>query len=548
MDSPGTSYYLLRWSDHVSNYAEMFLTLREQEEFVDCSIACEDGIVGAHRLVLAGCSSYMRDLLKHSNNPHPIIFLLDISRSTVLLLMEFIYRGQAHIPHSRLGQLVKLGKALKIKGLSQVFLPGRREPPSPQIPRLHGVPDSVCEAVDVSDKPNESTHLNGNTPGSPSSSLLHSEKDFTAGESNQKDMNSKEVSNGSRNEIHNLSRNKENAHIANTSAPESCESDSDKSDEERLTGRNNINVTQMKNSKSRNSSNTVCSENTNLNQASASPKASYTPKPKSKKVTQEKNPKPNSESRMEEKTQNSPMPKNKKNIVDQSASSVSVKKQLEFDKSGTPSKAKKSVESNHSSPSKRDALSSAKKRSRESSESSEAREASPIDKKKKSSKDQPKVKPPVYKANKLVTQKKMTMYSKKAKVDLATYALKNGLEASKRYALTKYGVKIRSKSLEKLISLYGGVAKMKMKGLNNPSTSGVEFVKTMRGGEKLLFEGYAYNVDRIRESKTYWRCTNRMSNCNASITTIDHMISRPPPKHSHPPTPIGKQVLKVKKK
>ena len=29
-DSDCSSYYLLRWSDHISNYADIFLTLREE--------------------------------------------------------------------------------------------------------------------------------------------------------------------------------------------------------------------------------------------------------------------------------------------------------------------------------------------------------------------------------------------------------------------------------------------------------------------------------------------------------------------------------------
>lgn len=136
---------MLRWSDHITNYAEIFLTLREEEEFIDCSIACNDGIVGAHKLVLAGCSPYLRDLLKRSNNPHPIIFLVDVARSTVLLLMEFIYRGQAHIPHDRLHDLVALGKSMQIKGLSQIQLQSKWSSVRRDIPRLHGVSDATLE-------------------------------------------------------------------------------------------------------------------------------------------------------------------------------------------------------------------------------------------------------------------------------------------------------------------------------------------------------------------------------------------------------------------
>lgn len=123
MASSAHSQYLLRWNDHLTNYGDILFSLREQEEFVDCSIACEDGLVGAHRVVLAGCSSYLRDLFARIHNPHPVIFLLNTPRSLVLMLMEFIYRGQVHIPQHRLQQLVVLGQALKIKGLTQIMMP-----------------------------------------------------------------------------------------------------------------------------------------------------------------------------------------------------------------------------------------------------------------------------------------------------------------------------------------------------------------------------------------------------------------------------------------
>lgn len=73
----------------------------------------------------------------------------------------------------------------------------------------------------------------------------------------------------------------------------------------------------------------------------------------------------------------------------------------------------------------------------------------------------------------------------------------------------------------------------------------MEFIKTERGGKKLLFEGYAYIIDRTRESKTYWRCAY-CNNCNARLTTIDKVISRTPSEHSHPPAPIENRALKVK--
>lgn len=40
--------------------------LREQEEFVDVTLACEGQQVSAHKVVLSACSPYFRSLLKVS--------------------------------------------------------------------------------------------------------------------------------------------------------------------------------------------------------------------------------------------------------------------------------------------------------------------------------------------------------------------------------------------------------------------------------------------------------------------------------------------------
>lgn len=518
MESPNTSYYLLRWSDHIANYAEMFLTLREQEEFVDCSIACEDGIVGAHRLVLAGCSTYIRDLLKRSSNPHPIIFLLDVSRSTVLLLMEFIYRGQAHIPHSRLRQLVKLGKALKIKGLSQVFLPESCEQLHPQIPRLHGYPDPVCAVEDVFDKPSGGTHLNNSSQESFISTPLPSEKEFPARDSTHKDVNHKGQSDHSQKENHNMSG--IHNHIDEGGiTPDECEDDREESLEEISVEENSKTVSEMT-SRSLHSAGTVTSEKVAVSQTSKTPEANYIPKPKSKQIIQEKPPKPSSESKQKPLTptskqniEKSPKPKSKKDFED---SPAKAKKRLGFDQPESPSTANKKLKPNHSP--------SPNKKNLENGKSKEDRRASPRVEKKKNSKQHQKVKPPAYKVKKIPLQAQSKLYGRKqAKIELAAYALKYGFEASQRYASTKYGVKIRSKSLEKLVSMYSGLAKMKMKGLTNESISSLKRPVGRPRKHPIMIEGISggsgLDVDQLSSSIT----ENKME---ASVTERENIPSK----------------------
>lgn len=57
------------WRGGVAGVSWLFVScreLREQEEFVDVTLACEGQQVSAHKVVLSACSPYFRSLLKVS--------------------------------------------------------------------------------------------------------------------------------------------------------------------------------------------------------------------------------------------------------------------------------------------------------------------------------------------------------------------------------------------------------------------------------------------------------------------------------------------------
>ena len=56
----------LRWSDFPHSLAATFRSLKEEEDFVDVTLACSGQQFTAHRVVLSACSPYFRQLLKVS--------------------------------------------------------------------------------------------------------------------------------------------------------------------------------------------------------------------------------------------------------------------------------------------------------------------------------------------------------------------------------------------------------------------------------------------------------------------------------------------------
>lgn len=58
--------YSLRWNDFHSSILSSFRHLRDEEDFVDVTLACDSRSFTAHKVVLSACSPYFRRLLKVS--------------------------------------------------------------------------------------------------------------------------------------------------------------------------------------------------------------------------------------------------------------------------------------------------------------------------------------------------------------------------------------------------------------------------------------------------------------------------------------------------
>jgi len=63
-----TQHFCLRWNNYQSSITSAFENLRDDEAFVDVTLACEGRSIKAHRVVLSACSPYFRELLKVSAN------------------------------------------------------------------------------------------------------------------------------------------------------------------------------------------------------------------------------------------------------------------------------------------------------------------------------------------------------------------------------------------------------------------------------------------------------------------------------------------------
>ncbi|XP_014203277.1 protein abrupt isoform X2 [Copidosoma floridanum] len=118
--SSGEQQYSLRWNDYHSSIVNSFRHLRDEEDFVDVTLACDNSSFTAHKVVLSACSPYFRKLLKANPCQHPIVILRDVSSSDMESLLRFMYHGEVHVGQEQLTAFIKTAQMLQVRGLADV--------------------------------------------------------------------------------------------------------------------------------------------------------------------------------------------------------------------------------------------------------------------------------------------------------------------------------------------------------------------------------------------------------------------------------------------
>ena len=72
----------LKWNDFQENVNAAFGSLREDNEFADVTLACEDGQLG----------NWWKK--KH---PHPLVYMRGVKFEDLLAIADFLYLGEADI-------------------------------------------------------------------------------------------------------------------------------------------------------------------------------------------------------------------------------------------------------------------------------------------------------------------------------------------------------------------------------------------------------------------------------------------------------------------
>ena len=114
-----TEKFSLKWNDFQNNITSTFQSLREDSDFADVTLACQDGQqVKAHKVILSASSPFFKNLLKINTHPHPLIVMKGIKVKDLAAIVDFIYFGETQIYQEHLDTFLGIAEDLKLKGLS----------------------------------------------------------------------------------------------------------------------------------------------------------------------------------------------------------------------------------------------------------------------------------------------------------------------------------------------------------------------------------------------------------------------------------------------
>ena len=134
--------FCLRWNDFENNISNSFRELRDDKDFFDVTLACDDNQLKAHKVILSACSPFFRSVLKKNPHPHPLLYLKGVKYEDILLVLNFMYHGEVSVAQEDLNTFLAVAEDLKVKGLTQnndkTSKQKRQEPPTTTIKRPQG--------------------------------------------------------------------------------------------------------------------------------------------------------------------------------------------------------------------------------------------------------------------------------------------------------------------------------------------------------------------------------------------------------------------------
>ena len=139
----------LKWNEFHQNTKVSFRELRDDKDFSDVILACEDLELETHKVILSSSSPFFRRLLKRtSKHKHQLIYMRGFKADQLNAVVNFIYFGEVSILEKELKTFLTIAEELELKGLS-VDDSQEVKKAKPQVEQLNDLKSSQSDVENI---------------------------------------------------------------------------------------------------------------------------------------------------------------------------------------------------------------------------------------------------------------------------------------------------------------------------------------------------------------------------------------------------------------
>ena len=90
--------FCIQGNDFQENINTAFESLRNDTDFTDVTLACEEGRqLEAHKIILAASSPFFQNMLRRNRHGHPLVYMNGLKYDNLVAILDFLYYGEANI-------------------------------------------------------------------------------------------------------------------------------------------------------------------------------------------------------------------------------------------------------------------------------------------------------------------------------------------------------------------------------------------------------------------------------------------------------------------
>merc|ERR1719186_465719 len=109
--------FCLGLNEFENNVKKYWQQLQFETDFRDITLACDDGSINTHKVLISSCSPVMKSILKLNQNSHPLIYLRRVRHKDLQNLITFMHQGEVDVDEEDLSIFLEVAEDLQVTGL-----------------------------------------------------------------------------------------------------------------------------------------------------------------------------------------------------------------------------------------------------------------------------------------------------------------------------------------------------------------------------------------------------------------------------------------------